>query len=112
MDNWCILKGAKNLDAAYDFINFILEPENSVKDLEFHGYNTGIKGIAVDLLPKDLKYPEMIFFDDAAGDDDGCRRRELAQDRLVDIYDKAKAKAGGMTVWRPPPPTRRAELAT
>ena len=27
MDNWCIVKGAKNLDAAYDFINFILDPE-------------------------------------------------------------------------------------
>ena len=45
MDNWCILKEAKNTDAAYDFINFILEPENSLTDLEFHGYNTGIKGI-------------------------------------------------------------------
>ena len=38
-------RSAKNVDAAYDFINFILDPENSVKDLEFHGYNTGIKGI-------------------------------------------------------------------
>ena len=25
MDNWTIVKGAKNLDAAYDFINYILD---------------------------------------------------------------------------------------
>ena len=42
MDNWAIVKGAKNLDAAYDFINFILDPGNSAKDLAFHGYNTGV----------------------------------------------------------------------
>ena len=45
MDNWCILKGAKNVDAAYNFINFILTPENSATDLEFHGYDTGVKGV-------------------------------------------------------------------
>ena len=64
MDNWCIVKGAKNVDAAYNFINFILEPENSVKDLEFHGYNTGVKGVQ-GIVPTDTKYPEMIFFTDA-----------------------------------------------
>ena len=48
MDNWTIVKGAKNLDAAYDFINYILDPENSAKELEFHGYNTGVTGIQRD----------------------------------------------------------------
>ena len=94
MDNWCILKGAKNIDAGYDFINFILEPANSVKDLEFHGYNTGIKGLT-SLVPKDLKYPEMIFFDDAQVKTMDAGAVNSAQDRLVAIYDKAKAKAGG-----------------
>ena len=46
MDNWCILKGAKNQDAAYNFLNFILTPENSATDLAFHGYDTGITGVA------------------------------------------------------------------
>ena len=45
-------EGAQNLDAAYNFINFILDPANSVTDLEFHGYNTGIKGSRT-LLPAD-----------------------------------------------------------
>ena len=94
MDNWSIIKGAKNIDAAYDFINFILDAANSVKDLEFHGYNTGIKGV-LDLVPKDLKYPEMIFFDDAQVKTMDAGAINSAQDRLVEIYDKAKAKAGG-----------------
>ena len=42
MDNWCILKGASNLDACYNFMNYILEPANSAIDVAFHGYNTEI----------------------------------------------------------------------
>jgi spermidine/putrescine transport system substrate-binding protein len=94
MDNWCIIKGAKNLDAAYNFINFILTPENSVKDLEFHGYNTGLKGIK-DIVPADLKYPEMIFFDDAQVATFRAGAVNSAQQRLADMLDKTKAKAGG-----------------
>jgi spermidine/putrescine transport system substrate-binding protein len=94
MDNWCILKGAKNLDAAYNFLNFILTPENSVKDLAFHGYNTGLKGIK-ELVPPDLKYPEMIFFDATQVATFQAGAVNSAQQRLADIYDKVKAKAGG-----------------
>jgi spermidine/putrescine transport system substrate-binding protein len=94
MDTWCILKGAKNLDAAYNFINFILTPENSVKDLEFHGYNTGLKGVR-EIVPDDLTYPEMIFFDDAQVSKMEAGAVNTAQQRLVDILDKVKAKAGG-----------------
>jgi spermidine/putrescine transport system substrate-binding protein len=94
MDNWCILKGAKNLDAAYNFLNFILTPDNSVKDLAFHGYNTGLKGIK-ELVPPDLKYPEMIFFDATQVATFQAGAVNSAQQRLADIYDKVKAKAGG-----------------
>ena len=60
MDNWIIVKGANNLDAAYDFINYILDPANSAKELEYHGYNTALKGIEDEMA--DTKYPEIIFF--------------------------------------------------
>ena len=93
MDNWCIVKGATNVDAAYNFINFILEPENSVKDLEFHGYNTGMKDIE-SLLPADLEYKDMIFFTDEQVKTMQAGAVNSAQQRLVDIYNKAKAKAG------------------
>ena len=35
-------EGPRSLDAAYDFINYILDPANSAKELEYHGYNTGV----------------------------------------------------------------------
>ena len=92
MDNWCILEGASNVDACYNFINFILDPKNSATDVLFHGYNTGIKGVK-DLLPSDAKYLDMVFFDDAAvatmvpGSLDNL-------DAVVDIINKTKASAG------------------
>jgi spermidine/putrescine transport system substrate-binding protein len=94
MDNWAIVAGAKHIDAAYDFINFILDPKNSATDLEFHGYHTGLKGIE-DLVPKDLDFKDMVFFtpEQVATMKSGAVNE--AQDRLVDIYNKTKAKAGG-----------------
>jgi len=93
MDNWCIVSGAENVDAAYDFINFILDPANSVTDLAFHGYNTGLKDLEAQL-PPDLTFKEMIFFTE----EEVARMRggavNSAQDRLVDIYNKVKAEAG------------------
>jgi spermidine/putrescine transport system substrate-binding protein len=93
MDNWCILKEAQNVDAAYDFINFILDPANSITDLEFHGYNTGIKG--VEELAGDVAFKDMIFFTEEQVATFRAGAVNNAQDRLVDIYSKVKAKAGG-----------------
>ena len=93
MDNWCILKDAKNADNAYDFINFILDPAHSVKDLNFHGYNTGIKG--VEDLAKDIHFKDMVFFTAAQVATMKSGAVNSAQDRLVKIYSNVKAKAGG-----------------
>ena len=93
MDNCAIVKDAPNVDSAYDFIDFMLDPANSVIDLEFHGYNTALKDIE-SLLPADLQFKDMIFFtpEEVKTMDAGAVNE--AQDRLVDIYNKAKAKAG------------------
>jgi spermidine/putrescine transport system substrate-binding protein len=93
MDNWCILKEAKNVDASYDFINFILDPKNSITDLKFHGYNTGIKG--VEPLAGDIPFKDMVFFTDEQVKTFRSGTVNNAQDRLVSIYSKVKAKAGG-----------------
>jgi len=93
MDNWCVLKGAKNRDSAYDFINFILDPANSVKDLNFHGYNTGIKG--VDALAADIDFKDMVFFNDAQVATMRSGAVNSAQEKIVKIYSDVKAKAGG-----------------
>ncbi len=93
MDNWCIVNGAQNIDAAYNFMNFIMDPANSVTDLEFHGYNTGIKGVE-ELVPADTEYLDMIFFTPEQVNTMEEGAVNSAQQRLVDIYNKAKAKAG------------------
>ena len=93
MDNWCIVSGAQNVDAAYNFMNFIMDPANSVTDLEFHGYNTGIKGVQ-ELVPPDTEYLDLIFFTPEQVNTMEEGAVNSAQQRLVDIYNKAKAKAG------------------
>jgi spermidine/putrescine transport system substrate-binding protein len=92
MDNWCILKGAGNLDACYNFMNYILEPANSAIDVAFHGYNTGIQA-AKDALPADTPYLELVYFTD----EEVSRMKSGSlgnQEAVVDIYNKTKAAAG------------------
>jgi len=93
MDNWCILKGAQNKDAAYDFINFILDPANSYTDLQYHGYHTGLKGI--EELAKDIEFRDMVFFTPEQVATMKSGAVNSAQDRLVQIYSNVKAKAAG-----------------
>jgi spermidine/putrescine transport system substrate-binding protein len=94
MDNWCILKEAQDINAAYAWINFILTPEISLKDLEFHGYNTGIKGVHEAAEAADLPYLDIVFFDDAQVATFEAGAVNSAQQQIVDIWDKAKAAAG------------------
>jgi spermidine/putrescine transport system substrate-binding protein len=91
MDNWCIVKGAKNVDAAYNFMNFILDPDNSATDTLYHGYNPGVKGVEEKVA--DMKYKEIVFL--TAAEVSTLTGQKLdAQERQVDIYNKVKAAAG------------------
>ncbi|HEX6581718.1 MAG TPA: spermidine/putrescine ABC transporter substrate-binding protein [Actinomycetota bacterium] len=94
MDNWCIVKGAQNPNAAHAWINFICDPDVSLKDLAYHGYNTGITGVEERAREEGLEYLDMIFFSDeeVATMDPGAVNE--AQQRLVDIWNKAKAASG------------------
>ena len=86
MDNWVILKDAANIDAAYNFINYILEPAVSAKEIAFHGYNTAVLG-SRELLPADTQFLDMVYFTDEEVEPDarrrarqpGCGRRHLQQ---------------------------------
>ena len=94
MDNWSILAEAQNVNAAYAWIDFILQPEISLKDLEFHGYNTGISGVKEAAEAADFPFLDMVFFDDAqvATFEPGAVNN--ATETLVKIWDDARAAAG------------------
>ena len=94
MDNWCILAEAENVNAAYAWINFILQPDISLKDLEFHGYNTGIKGVQEQAEAANLPYLDLVFFDEAQVATFEAGAVNSATETTVKIWDEAKAKAG------------------
>ena len=52
-DNFVIPKTAKNIDGAYDFINFMLKPDVAAQNAEYIGYSTPNKK-ALDILPKEI----------------------------------------------------------
>jgi spermidine/putrescine-binding protein len=85
------VKGAKNVDAAYNFMNFILDADNSATDTLYHGYNPGVKGVEDKVA--DMKYKEIVFL--TAAEVSTLTGQKLdAQERQVDIYNKVKAAAG------------------
>lgn len=97
MDNYVIPTGAPNPDAAHAWINWLLTPEISIRDLNYHGYHSGMKNIdalLAELLP-DLVNGDMIFFTDEQVKTMQTGAVNSAQDRTVDIFNKVKAKAGG-----------------
>jgi spermidine/putrescine transport system substrate-binding protein len=96
MDNFCIAAGAPNAEAAHSWINWILIPENSVQDLQYHGYNTGMKNMEslIGELAPDLVKGDMIFFADEQVKTMHTQVLNSSIDRFVEILNKAKAKAG------------------
>ena len=97
MDNYCIAVGSPNAEAAHAWINWLLVPEISIKDLDYHGYNSGMKNmpqLISELLP-DLVNGDMIFFTDEQVKTMQTGAVNSAQDRITSVYDKIKAKAAG-----------------
>jgi spermidine/putrescine transport system substrate-binding protein len=97
MDNYVIPTGAPNPEAAHAWINWLLTPEISIKDLNYHGYNSGMKnmeGLLAELVPE-LVDGDMIFFSDEQVATMQTGEVNSAQGRTVDIFNKVKAKAAG-----------------
>ncbi|MTD41613.1 extracellular solute-binding protein [Erwinia sp. CPCC 100877] len=62
-DNIVIPKTAKNIKGSYDFINFMLQPENAAQNAEYIGYSTPNKA-AEKLLPKEISSDEQFYPND------------------------------------------------
>ncbi len=91
MDTWTVVAGAPNPNAAYAWIDWILQPEISYIDLKYHGYNTAIKGIEEKALADGIPYPEIIFFDEDQVAQMVAGAVNEGLDRQNEIYQQAKA---------------------
>ena len=97
MDNYCIPAGAPNPEAAHAWINWLLTPEISIKDLLYHGYHSGMKDIdklMAELAP-DAPRVDMIFFPEDQVATMRTGAVNSSQDRHTEILDKMKAAAAG-----------------
>lgn len=91
-DNWCIVADAQHPEAAHAFINYVLDPEISLRELEYIGYDTGIEGLAEEAA--DMEYADIVFFDEETVATFQLGAVNEAQQRLVEIYNAVKAAAG------------------
>lgn len=62
-DNMVIPKTSKNVKGAYDFINFMLRPENAAQNAEYIGYSTPNKK-ALEQMPKEITEDKQFYPDD------------------------------------------------
>lgn len=95
MDTYAIPVGAPHPNAAYEWINFLLEPEVSLKELEYIGYNTGVKDIEPMAREAGVERLDIVFFtpEQVATMESG--ELNEAQERRVEIFNKFKSAAGG-----------------
>ena len=93
MDNWTILASAPHPVAAHAWINNILDPEVSYKDLQFHSYNTGIARLKDKAVADKLPHSEVIFFTDEQVKTMSTYKVGPTLQRRLDILQKAKARS-------------------
>ena len=94
MDNWCILAEAENVERRVRMDQLRPRSGDLHLDLAFHGYNTGIKGVEEKAETAGLTYLDMVFFDEAQVATMEAGAVNDATERLIQIWDDAKAKAG------------------
>ncbi len=94
MDTYAIPVGAPHPNAAYAWMDYLLQPEVSLKELEYIGYNTGVKDIQPLAEDAGVERLDMVFFtpEQVAIMESG--ELNSAQDRRVEIYNKFKSAAG------------------
>jgi len=94
MDNWAVLSSAPHPEAAHAFLDFILDPDWAVDQIDYIGYHTGAKNVEEMCREAGLEMLDMVFFtpEQLATMQDG--EINEAQERNVEIWNKLKAAAG------------------
>ena len=95
VDMYAIPTKARNVDQAYSFMNFILQPARQVRDVSYIGYPTSLPGIA-SKIPANVPLKNLIFIPpkDFARLQAYKVRPELQQ-YVSGLYNEIKAAAGG-----------------
>ena len=94
MDNWAIATGAPNPEAAHAFINYVLEPENSLAELDYIGYHTGATGIEQAAIDAGVPMLDFVFFTPEQLETMHEGALTEAQERTAEIWNAMKAAAG------------------
>jgi spermidine/putrescine transport system substrate-binding protein len=95
MDTYAIPVGAPHPNAAYAWMDYLLQPEVSLQELEYIGYHTGVKDIQPAAEEAGLPLLDLVFFTEEQVATMEAGAVNEAQDRRVEIYNKFKAAAGG-----------------
>lgn len=93
-DNWAIVKGAQNIEAAYEFIDYSLGVEESVRNIEYVGYGTGIGQAETELAAADAPLLPMIFPSEEEKKRMYTGQINEAQETRMEIVAEMKARAG------------------
>jgi spermidine/putrescine transport system substrate-binding protein len=84
MDNIVVLKGARNLENAKLFVNFMMEPEHAAMVSDFARYANGVLGSEKFMDPELLEAPEIVI-------PEGAPDPEFVppcEDQVIRLYDR------------------------
>jgi len=92
-DHYAVPTGAKNVDAAHAFINFMLDPDVAAAETGHIGYDTGVEGV-IEKLPDDVIRKDLIVFPEGVLDRLIYQKVEGSNPTLrIDLFNEIKAAA-------------------
>lgn len=93
-DTWCLATGAPHPDAAHEFINYIIAPEQALLETDYIGYSTGSKVFNDPVIEDEYDYAELIFPGTEVVDRLTASQRLGGEQTRVDIYTAAQVRSG------------------
>ncbi|MGV9858223.1 polyamine ABC transporter substrate-binding protein [Gordonia sp. NPDC003425] len=93
VDNFAIVHGTQHPRAAHEFINYMLDPEVSFREMEYIGYQTGVKGMAEKGKAADLPFPELLFPSDEIVDRLVSANVDSATQERTEILNQMQARS-------------------